>query len=62
MKEDFKSDAATVSGWIVEQLGALPQVGDEFRYGKISVTITDVDEKRVREAIIKIDPPSEEEE
>ena len=62
LKEDFKSDAATVSGWIVEQLGALPQVGDEFRYGKISVTITDVDEKRVREAIIKIDPPSEEEE
>ncbi len=62
LKVDLESTAATLSGWIVEQLGGIPQKGDEFHYEKFAVKITKVDEKRVLEAVIKIDPPAEEEE
>ena len=62
LKLDLESGAATLSGWIVEQLGGIPQKGDEFHYEKFNVSITKVDEKRVLEAVIKLDPPTEEEE
>ena len=62
VKLDLESTAATLSGWIVEQLGEIPQKGDEFHYDNFSVQITKVDEKRVLEAVIKLDPPAEEEE
>ncbi len=62
LKLDLESGAATLSGWIVEQLGGIPKKGDEFHYERFNVSITKVDEKRVLEAIIKLDPPTEEEE
>ncbi len=61
LKLDLESTAATISGWIVEQLGTIPQKGEDFHYDKFNVFITKVDEKRVLEAIIKLDPPAEEE-
>ncbi len=61
LKLDLESSAATLSGWIVEQLGEIPQKGDAFHYDKFNVQITKVDEKRVLEAVIKLDPPAEEE-
>ncbi len=61
LKIDLESDSATLSGWIVEQVGALPEKNDTFHYGKITVTVNDVDEKRVLEAIVKMDPPEEDE-
>lgn len=60
LKFDLESDAATFSGWIVEQLGFVPPVGEEFTYEKIAVTVTAADEKLVQEAIIKIEQPEEE--
>lgn len=62
LKVDLESMSATLSGWIVEQLGGIPQKGDAFHYDKFSVTITKVDEKRVLEAVVKMDPPVKEEE
>lgn len=62
VKVDLESTAATLSGWIMEQLGEIPQKGDEFHYDNFNVKITKVDEKRVLEAVIKLDPPAEEEE
>ncbi len=59
LKVDLESDAATLSGWIVEQVGMLPEKNETFRYGKFTVIVTDVDEKRVLEAVIKMDPPEE---
>ncbi len=61
LKLDLQSDAATMSGWIVEQLGSFPDEGKKFRYNEFTVTITKSDEKRVLEAIVKFDPPVEEE-
>ncbi len=56
LKEDFDSDSATLSGWIVEQLGTIPKNGDRFTYDKYEFTITASDEKKVLEVIVKIQP------
>ena len=61
LKLDLQSDAATMSGWIVEQLGSIPNEGKKFRYNEFTVTITKSDEKRVLEAIVKLAEPVEEE-
>lgn len=60
LDQDLDSSAATLSGWIVEQLGGIPQKGDEFHYDRFTFTVSAVDEKRVLEAIVKLDPPAEE--
>lgn len=62
LKTDFESDAATMNGWIIEQMGAIPEKGESFRYNKFTVTVTDSDEKLVLKARLTIDPPQEEEE
>ncbi len=62
LKTDFESDAATFNGWIIEQMGMIPEKGEEFRHDKFTVSITDSDEKLVLKAHVTIDPPQEEEE
>ena len=47
IKDD--SDASTVSGWVIEQLGRLPQAGDHFTAEGLDVTVTRVDHRRVLE-------------
>ncbi len=42
-------DASTVSGWVIDQLGRLPQVGDRFQAEGLDVTVTQVDHRRVVE-------------
>lgn len=56
----FESDAATVGGWVTEQFGDLPNVGDSFTYENLSVTLTAADERRVQEIIVKIAPKASE--
>lgn len=62
LKTDFESDAATLNGWIIEQMGTIPEKGENFRYNRFTVTITDSDEKLVLKARLTIDPSEEEEE
>ena len=62
LKTDFESDAATLNGWIIEQMGNIPEKGEEFHYDKFTVNITESDEKLVLKARLTIDPPAEEEE
>ena len=57
MQERFgftsESDAATVSGWVVEQMGRIPAVGDSFAYGNLAVTVTQVEATKVLEINVK---------
>ncbi|MBR3503627.1 MAG: HlyC/CorC family transporter [Clostridia bacterium] len=56
-----ESDAATVSGWVVEQLGRIPAVGDSFTYENLAVTVTQVEATKVLEINVrKIEPEKEE--
>ncbi len=42
-------DANTVSGWVIQELGQIPDVGDSFTYKNLFVTVTKTDQRRVLE-------------
>ena len=47
-------DAATVSGWVLEQVGRVPEPGDHFRAEGLDVTVTKVEHRRVMEVQIHV--------
>lgn len=52
----FESDYNTVSGWTLEQLEHIPQVGESFVYRNLRVTVTAMDEQRITKLKIEILP------
>jgi CBS domain containing-hemolysin-like protein len=55
-------DASTVSGWVIDELGHIPKVGDRFRYENLEVTVTATRRMRVLEIRVRVVPDEEEEE
>lgn len=53
-------DASTVSGWVIEQLGCLPQIGDHFHVDGLEVTVTKASSRRVLEIQVEVLPDDEE--
>ncbi|MBR0366108.1 MAG: HlyC/CorC family transporter, partial [Clostridia bacterium] len=51
---DIREEAehSTVDGWVVEEFGRIPRVGDEFNYGPLHVCVSKRDPRRVTEVII----------
>ena len=47
-------DAATVSGWVMEQVGRVPEVGDHFRAEGLDFTVTQVEHRRVLEIRVRV--------
>ena len=47
-------DVSTVSGWVIDQLGRLPLVGDHFQAEGLDVTVTKVDHRRVLEVRVAL--------
>ncbi len=54
-------DAATVSGWVLEQVGRVPEVGDRFQAEGLDVTVTRVEHRRVLEIRVEVIRPEGEE-
>ena len=52
--------AATVSGWVLEQVGKVPEVGDHFRAEGLDVTVTKVEHRRVLEIRVRVLEETEE--
>ena len=52
-------DANTVSGWVMEQIGRVPQEGDRFQAEGLDVTVTQVDHRRVMEIRVVVPAPAE---
>jgi len=52
----------SVSGWVTEELQKIPSVGDFFDYGKLHVTVTKTDARRVLEIEVEVRPPEKKEE
>ncbi|OUQ77727.1 hemolysin family protein [Flavonifractor sp. An100] len=46
-------DAATVSGWVMERVGRVPEVGDHFQAEGLDVTVTRVEHRRVLEIRVR---------
>ncbi len=49
----YETDRVSVGGWVMEQLGKMPEKGDEFDFEHLSIKITGIDSHRVTEIIIK---------
>ncbi|MCD7882049.1 MAG: hemolysin family protein [Clostridiales bacterium] len=58
-EEDCES--STVAGWVVEELGRVPALGDQFRYENLEVTVTNMHRMRVTEIQVAVVPEEEEE-
>lgn len=57
-----ESEADTVSGFIMEQLGHIPVEGETFEYENLKIEITEVVARRITEVKIEVIPVEEEEE
>jgi len=51
--EDDDSEADTVSGWVMEKLGKIPDEGENFEYGGYLITISKIVSRRITEVKIK---------
>lgn len=58
-----ETDHSTVGGWVVEEFGKIPRVGEEFMFGPLQVCVSKRDPRRVTEIIVtKLFEPEEDEE
>ena len=53
-------DANTISGWVMECIGKVPEEGDHFVSDGLDVTVTKVDHRRALEIRVVVLPPEEE--
>lgn len=47
-------DAVTVSGWVVQECGKIPNTGDSFIYENLKVVVTKTDYRRVLEIMVEV--------
>lgn len=57
IREDCESD--TVSGWVTDELGHIPRIGDTFVYENLEVTVTAIHRMRVMEIQVRVIPEDE---
>lgn len=58
VKEEF--DSTTLGGWLIEQVGKIPAVGEKCSYENLDLTVTKANNKRVLEVKVKVNPVEEE--
>ncbi|MBQ7475468.1 MAG: HlyC/CorC family transporter [Clostridia bacterium] len=56
---EAEDDSGTVSGWVLDQLGKIPEVGDTFDYENLHVTVTETDNQRVLAVNVRVIPEEE---
>lgn len=64
LPEEYKAGYQTVSGFVMNQMGKIPRVGQQFEWEKFTFKITEMDGHRVERVEISTDddtPPSQEE-
>jgi CBS domain containing-hemolysin-like protein len=56
MEEDDEetAHASTVGGWIMDTLGRIPEVGDSFVHEKLTVTVTQADQRRAELCVVEV--------
>ena len=61
MNPSEEYDASSVSGWVMEEIGRVPDVGDRFQADGLDVCVTRVEHRRVMEIRVRPLPPEREE-
>ncbi len=52
--EDEECDSSTVNGWILEQMGKIPDEKSSFEYKNLKITVTKADEQRTQEIRVTV--------
>ncbi|MBR5444663.1 MAG: HlyC/CorC family transporter [Clostridia bacterium] len=53
---EAQSDCVSVGGWIMEQLGKVPDLGDSFLFAHLTVAVTEIEERRIAFAEVRKHP------
>ncbi len=54
MKEEIDDfEVQTVNGWIVNEFGYLPKIGESFLYKNLNIYISKIEGRRVKEIIVE---------
>ena len=57
---EAESESVSVGGWVMEQLGKMPEEGDKFTFENLDITITETDSHRVTKIKVYKNEPAEE--
>jgi CBS domain containing-hemolysin-like protein len=55
--DDASIRAKSMQAWVLESLGHVPEEDEEFRWGDLTITVTELDENRVKRIEVKLDTP-----
>ncbi len=56
-----ETSSVTLGGWVMEQIGQLPEAGDSFKYENLTITVTETDGRRVAFVEVFREEPEEDE-
>jgi putative hemolysin len=56
LPEEEQHTYHTVAGFVLLQLGRVPQVGDKFRWGRLQVEVLDMDRSRIDKVLVVVLP------
>ena len=51
--EEDAFDSSTVAGWVMERMGKVPEKGESFTYGELTITAAKTDARHVMEVEVK---------
>ena len=57
--DEVLDDNATVNGWVIDNIGKVPEIGDEFDYDNLSVKVIKVDGRRAAQIKLTVRPTEE---
>ncbi len=60
---EIESESISLGGWVMEQLGGIPEVGENFQFENLHITVSELDAHRVSYVtVVRSEPDPEEEE
>lgn len=62
-KIEDEADSVSLGGWIMERMEKVPDAGDSFEYGGLSITVEEISNNRIQKVrVVKLEQPDEGEE
>lgn len=58
-EDEFEAQSETAGGWVIEMLDHFPSVGESFEYENLTVTVLEMDRRRVASILVKKKPTEE---
>lgn len=55
--EELESSSHTLGGWVFEMFERIPTVGESFEYETLTVTVRQVENRRIRKVLVRIREP-----